>query len=53
MMRVFRQRLARIRCCLRGYHVVSPDHVAKFRYDVDGFCFDCGKVGSGYHEPGE
>lgn len=43
------QRIRRIRCWFRGYHVGDPAaHIQyKFRYDVDGMCWDCGKVGSG------
>lgn len=47
------QRLKRIRCWFRGYHVYDASGVGKFRFDVDGMCFDCGKVGTGTHEPGE
>lgn len=43
----FRQRLLRIRCWWRNYHVFDSSNVAKFRYDVDGMCNDCGKVGTG------
>lgn len=41
------KRLHRIRCWLRYYHVIDASGVAKFRYDVSGMCFDCGKVGTG------
>lgn len=40
------QCLKRIRCWLRGYHVVDAAGVAKFRFDCDGICHDCGTVGS-------
>ena len=44
----FMQRIRRIRCWWRGYHVGEPKHIQyKFRYDVSGMCHDCGKVGSG------
>jgi hypothetical protein len=43
----FKQRIARIKCWWRGYHVADETHVAKFRYDVSGMCHDCGKVGDG------
>jgi hypothetical protein len=51
--RTIKQRLRRIRCWFRGYHVEDPSHIGKFRYDVSGMCFDCGKVGTGWHEEGE
>jgi hypothetical protein len=41
------QRLRRVRCWLRGYHVGDAEGRYKFRYDVHGMCHDCGKVGSG------
>jgi len=42
------QFIKRIRCWFRGYHVGPPAHIQyKFRYDVSGMCWDCGKVGSG------
>jgi hypothetical protein len=44
--RTLRDRICRLRCWFRGYHVNSPT-IGKFRYDVSGMCFDCGKVGSG------
>lgn len=59
----FMQRLHRIRCWLRGYHVYNKafeDNAGReisrqypFRYDVDGMCADCGKVGSGIMPEGE
>lgn len=48
-----RKRVNRIRCMLRGYHVYDATRVGKFRYDVHGMCYDCGKVGTGQHEAGE
>lgn len=42
------QSLRRIRCWWRGYHVGEPAAIQyKFRFDVSGMCWDCGKVGSG------
>jgi len=38
--------LYRIRCWWRGYHCDSPD-IGRFRYDVSGICYYCGKVGDG------
>ena len=36
------------------YHVIDATGVAKFRFDCDGLCHDCGKVGSGVqNEDGE
>lgn len=47
MLRSLQQRLRRIRCWCRGYHVGDPNGRYKFRYDVSGTCLDCGKVGTG------
>ena len=44
------QRIKRIRCWFRYYHIHDPGGVYKFRYDVSGMCWDCGKVGSGKKE---
>jgi hypothetical protein len=41
------QSVKRIRCWWRGWHVHDASHVGKFRYDVSGMCYDCGKVGTG------
>jgi len=42
------QRIKRIRCWWRGYHVGKPKYIDyKFRYDVHGICWDCGRVGTG------
>lgn len=41
------QRIRRIRCWWRGYHIGDQTRIYKFRYDVSGMCYDCGKVGSG------
>ena len=41
------QKLRRIRCWFRGYHVGDAEGRYKFRYDVHGMCHDCGKVGTG------
>lgn len=40
------QRIYRIRCWWRDYHCDTPD-IGRFRYDVDGNCCYCGKVGTG------
>jgi hypothetical protein len=42
----WRERLYRIRCWWRYYHCNTPT-IGKFRYDVDGTCCYCGKVGTG------
>jgi len=41
------QRIRRIRCWWRDYHVGDPAGLYKFRYDVSGICHDCGQVGNG------
>lgn len=46
-MKTLIQMLNRFRCWRRGYHVGDASHIYKFRYDVSGMCWDCGKVGSG------
>ena len=38
------QRIRRIRCWWRYYHVGDASHIYKFRYDVSGVCHDCGRV---------
>lgn len=49
----FIQRLYRVRCWFRGYHVRSSLHQFPFRYDCPGVCYDCGTVGSGISGDGE
>lgn len=46
------QRIRRVWCWLRGYHV-HTNGWSSFRYDQDGICRDCGKVGSGISGEGE
>jgi hypothetical protein len=46
--------IKRINCWMRGYHIIDAAGVAKFRFDCDGICHDCGKVGSSIqNEDGE
>lgn len=46
-LRALRQCLARIRCWLRNHHVYAPGGTVAFRFDIDGYCGDCGKVRTG------
>jgi len=38
--------MKRLWCWWRGYHRETPS-IGRFRYDVSGWCCDCGKVGDG------
>lgn len=50
--RTLRQRIARIRCWLRGYHTETPT-IGKFGLNASGVCADCGIVGTGDPDHGD